>query len=373
MQFKEVIGQAFLKQQLVHEIQKDQAAHAYLFFGKSGYGSLPVALAFAQYILCENKQASDSCGECASCKKAMDGQHPDLHYTFPLIASNKKLSKEYYTVWREQLNESAYFNVVDWTMRIDDKKARNPIISTEESTETARILSLKSFEGGYKIMIIWLPELMNSHASNRLLKLIEEPPGKTIIMLVSEMVEQVLPTIVSRTRTHPVPRIDIDSLTTACKATFHIDAETAASLAARVDGDFIEALNIRDTLDDQHVNRELFVNLMRVAYRKNVHDMLNWVDGIADIGRIRQKVFVDYSLHMFRQSMLKNYTGDQLVNVSREEQTFLDNFARFITGNNIFSFMKEFNEAHYHIERNANPRILFTNLCFQVMRFIHAA
>lgn len=362
-----------MKQQLIHEVQKDQAAHAYLFFGKSGYGALPVALAFAQYILCENKQEADSCGECSSCKKVEDGQHPDLHYTFPLIAANKKLSKEYYPVWREQLKESAYFDLFEWTMRIDDKKARNPIISTEESTETARILSLKSFEGGYKIMVIWLPELMNAQASNRLLKLIEEPPGKTLILLVSEMVEQVLPTIVSRTRTLSVPRIDIDSLTDACKSTFTIDEETAASLAARVDGDFIEALNIRETLDDQHVNRELFVNLMRVAYRKNVHEMLNWVDSIADIGRIRQKVFVDYSLHMFRQSVLKNYTGDQLVNVSREEHNFLDNFSRFITNNNIFTFMKEFNQAHYHIERNANPRILFTNLCFQVMRSIHAA
>lgn len=376
MQFAQVIGQHFLKQQLLNSVKSDQVAHAQLFFGKAGYGPLPIALAFAQYLFCESKSESDSCGTCTNCKRVNSLQHPDLHFSFPITTDDKNKSKHssfYYKEWRELVQNDPYFDLFDWVRVIDEKKTRNPLIAAEECLEIERLLSLKSFEGGYKIAIIWMPETMNDSGSNRLLKLIEEPPSNTFIFFVAESIDRLLPTIISRTRIYPVPRIDMDTLSDTLKRQFSIDDEQATSLAARVDGDYVEARSSNESIVEQQENRELFIKLMRVCYRKNVNEMLEWSAGISQIGRFRQKVFLEYALHMIRQSLLKNYTGDQLIRVSEEERSFLDNFARYITGNNIFGFIKEFDQAHYHIERNANPKMLFTNLCFQVMRFIHAA
>ncbi len=372
MQFKDVIGQHELKQHLIREARAEKVSHAQLFLGKAGYGTLPVALAFVQYLFCQDRSETDSCGVCASCRKVQSLQHPDLHFSFPLVLPISKTSGSFLKDWREQIAEQPYFSLNDWTRRIDPKE-RQPVIGTDESQEIIKKLSLKSYEGGFKVMLIWMAGLMNATCSNKLLKILEEPPPRTLFILVSETQETLLQTIISRTQIVKVPRIQLEDLSAYLRTNFNSSAATADSIAARADGDLLEVLEEMGDHVEQDQNRELFINLMRVCYKKDVLAMINWSEQVTQLPKEGQKVFLRYALHMFRQSMLRNYTEDQLTRTSEEEDNFLKNFARFITGNNIFDFMQVFDDACYHLERNANARILFTNICFKVMRFIHFA
>jgi DNA polymerase-3 subunit delta' len=214
---------------------------------------------------------------------------------------------------------------------------------------------------------------MNPSCANKLLKIIEEPPDNTLFLLISESHETMLQTILSRTQKVHIPRITLDDLSAYLRAEKNQSSGNADSIASRVDGDVIEALEFLGDHVEQNENRDRFIQLMRVCYKKNVLEMMEWAESTADHSREYQKVFLKYALHMFRQSMLRNYTDDVLTNVSEEEAAFLEKFSQFISGNNIHDFMTTFNDAFYHIERNANPKILFTQLCFQVMRYIHHA
>jgi len=372
MQFVDVVGQQELKKHFISEINSGNVAHARLFYGKTGYGTLPLALSFAAYLFCENKQESDSCGVCPSCLKVNKLQHPDLHFSFPTVQVDANKSILMLDKWREQVEENPYFSELDWLKRIDPKE-RNMIISVFESQEIIKKLSLKAYEGGYKAMIIWLPESMNTQAANKLLKLLEEPTPKTVFILVAESHESMLRTILSRTQVVRVPKIDDDEMKVFLRNRGKIEAAAIDRVVIQSDGDFIQAMAACDRQDDSEVNRELFIKLMRVSYRKDVIGMLDWAEEISNATKDSQKVFLEYALHMVRQSMLKNYTGDQLTRLTQDEDAFLANFARFITGNNLRDFMLTFSDSHYYIERNANSKILFTNISFQVMRYIHAA
>ena len=372
MRFSEVVGQHELKQHLIEEIQNEKVSHAQLFLGKAGYGPLPMALAFVQYLFCENKQKNDSCGKCGACNKVSKLQHPDLHFSFPSVQTVSKTSNSLLPQWREQIEESPYFDLNDWIKRIDVKE-RRPIISKDESQEIIKKLALRSYEGGYKVMMIWMAEEMNPSCANKLLKIIEEPPSKTLFILVAESQEYMLQTILSRTQLTKIPRISMEDMSSFLRARHGQSSGNADSISSRVDGDLLEAKEFFGADKDKDENRELFIRLMRVCYQKNVIDMITWAETITDHSKEFQKQFLKYALHMFRQSMLRNYTEDTLTRVSDEEGAFLTKFSQFITGNNIVDFMEMFNTSHYHIERNANGKILFTNLCFQVMRYIHKA
>lgn len=371
MQFSAVIGQDELKQHLLHEVKGGKISHAQLFLGKPGYGSLPLALAFVQYLFCENKSETDSCGECAQCRKVSELQHPDLHFSFPTVLAIAKKSDAFITDWRAQVRENPYFNLHDWTKRIDSSE-RKPIIGVDESLEIIKKLNLKSFEGGYKVMVIWMAEEMNADCANKLLKILEEPTPKTLFILLAEAQDKMLTTILSRTQIVRVTMLPTDTIQLALEQR-GITKATAASIAGRSDGDFLEALHLLGDSEESDYNRELFIQLMRVCFKKDVNSMLAWTDAIATQTREGQKLFLKYALHMVRQSILKNYTQEMLTRVSPEEADFLKNFSRFITNNNVMDFMQLFNDSHYHLERNAHAKLLFTQLCFQVMRFIHRA
>ena len=220
-------------------------------------------------------------------------------------------------------------------------------------------------------MIIWMAEEMNPTCANKLLKILEEPPQKTIFILLADTQEYLLQTIVSRTQLVKIPRIGLDEMSAYLQASKQIDSSTATSFAAQAEGNLIEAFELMGEHDEKDINREMFIQLMRVCYKKDVIPMLDWADAAGQIGKERQKAFLKYALHMFRQSLLKNYTDSQLTRTSKEEDAFLKNFSKFITGNNIHGFMENFNDAYYHIDRNANAKILFTELSFKVMRYIH--
>lgn len=369
MLFKDVIGQGELKHHLVQEIKRDKIAQTQLFFGKMGYGTLPLALAFIQYVFCENKFESDSCGQCSSCKKVTDLQHPDLHFFFPVVQAISKVSSKQLPEWREQIKENPYFDLFDWTQRIDDRE-RKPIISAEESQEIIRKTALKSYEGGYKVYVIWMAEEMNTICANKLLKILEEPPERSLFLLLCESIDGILPTILSRTQVVTIPRIQDEELVNYLVDKTMIDKETAQSFTSFSEGNYLTA--IHQLKQQENIDfLEFFKNLMRSGYKKDVNAMLDWAEEAAQQSREKQKLFVVYALHLIRQSILMNYSPGSMVKLSQNESEFLKNFATFINGKNIQVFMKTMNDIHYHLERNANPRIVFTHLIFQVMRYIH--
>ncbi len=371
MLFKDIIGQKKLKSHFINEINSGKISHAKLLLGNNGNGTLPLVLGFIQYLFCTNRLTDDSCGMCHSCLKNQKLEHPDVHYTFPVVLAIDKKSNYFLSTWREIIQKISYFNLNKWNNEIDEK-GRQSIIGNEEGHEIIKKLGLKSFEGGFKVIVIWMAETMNESCSNRLLKILEEPPNKTLFFLISESSETILPTILSRTQLINVPAIEFDALHIYLEKNHEIPKSMAISIASQAEGSYIEALDLLgSTHEEKDLNRDLFVNMMRVSYKKDVLAMISWADEISTQGKEKQKIFLRYALHMFRQSILKNYTENQLTSISREEEEFLNKFSQFITGSNINDFMNYFNDAHYHLERNANSKILFTELCFKTMRFIH--
>lgn len=372
MLFSKVAGQEYLKDHFIKEINSGKSSHARLFLGQSGAGTLPLALAFVQYLFCKNKGQNDSCGVCDQCVKVSQLQHPDLHFSFPTVQADTKFSREKLAQWRKQISENPYFNDKDWVNFIDPK-GRNAIIGSEESLEIVKALSLKSYEGSYKVMVIWCANDMNVTAANKLLKILEEPPAKTIFLLIAESEDSLLKTILSRTQIVKVPRLDTDAIAAYLHTNKGVSMHSASNLATRCEGDLRLALEMSENADVNADDLKQFIHFMRVCYKKDVIAMMEWSDAMGSESRERQKAFLNYSLHMFRQSILKNYTQDILVRLTDDEADFLKNFARFITGNNIMDFNLTFNDAIYYIDRNANAKIILTNVCFKVMRYIHFA
>ena len=372
MQFNQIIGQDELKKRLIQSKIENRISHAQLWLGNPGYGVLPAVLAYVQYLFCENPTASDSCGACSSCQKVQKLQHPDLHFSFPTILAEAKTSDALYPEWRNQIIENSYFNLKHWIDSIDDK-GRKPVIGTEESQNILKKLRLKSFEGSYKIMIIWMAEEMNETCSNKLLKILEEPPENTLFFLLCENMDRMLPTIISRTQLLRIPKIDHVSISAELIQNRGLHLTEADALAHFCEGNWTVALEMLSHGSMNQEVRLLFVEGFRAAYKKDVLLMMNWSNRLAALGKEDQKSFLKYGLHMFRQSVLYNYTSDQLVKLSEEEMKFLVNFSKFVTGNNLSGLMELFSDAHYQLDRNANQKILFTDLIFQVMKLIHAA
>jgi DNA polymerase-3 subunit delta' len=371
MQFRNVIGQDEIKKRLIRSTKENRVSHTQLWLGDPGYGVLPLALAYIQYLFCENPTETDSCGRCSSCLKVEKLQHPDLHFSFPTVLAEAKTSDVLYAEWRSMIQENPYFNLKDWIERIDEK-GRKPVIGTDESQNILKKLSLKSFEGGYKIMLIWMAEEMNPTCANKLLKILEEPPEKSLFFLISQSTEQLLPTIISRTQLLRIPQIDHTSLAAALIDNFELHLTEADAMAHFSMGNWAQAKNLVLQGSLNNLLRELFIDAFRAAYKKDVIAMMNWANQIAGLGKEEQKSFLHYALHMFRQSILYNYTGERLIRLSDEEKKFVANFSKFITGNNLEDLYRSFSEAHYSIERNANQKILFTDLVFQAMKLIHA-
>jgi DNA polymerase-3 subunit delta' len=381
MQFKEVIGQEDIKHKIIQQIKEDKISHAQLFIGNAGFGTLPMALAFAQYIFCENKNDLDSCGECPSCRKVSAFQHADLHFYFPVIQEDKnKISKGKTATWTALVKADPYMDLDKWSNDLGENK--KPIISVSEAIEIINEFNLKSYEGGFKIGIVWMAQTMNVQCANKLLKLLEEPTPNTLFIMITDQEEFILPTIRSRTQVTRFPRIQSSAVSEYFIKQKNYSPNNATNLSILANGDINNVkkqfLNLTEESEEEILYKrysEAFMQLMRVCYKKDVNGMLDWVEMISNkpFSKNHQKQFVLYAIQMMRQSMLKNYTGDQLLNVNEEEAKFLVNFAKFITGNNIFEFIDMFDQAYYHLDRNANAKILFNDLCFNVMRYIRKA
>ena len=368
MFFKDIIGQEEAKQRLIKEAKEGKIAHARLFCGPEGIGKLPLAIAYARYLSCLNPNDTDACGTCPNCIKFNKLAHPDLHFVFPVIKKKAKdtTSDDYLTEWRELLNHTPYFNLNMWLeeMGAENQQAQ---IFVKESDEIIRKLSLKSSQGGYKIMIIWLPEKMNVECSNKLLKLLEEPPSQTIFLIVSEEPDRLLTTIQSRTQRFNLYGIEDQDIAIKLQSLYGIQEKDAITIAHCSEGNFLKALEAIHLNEENKLFFELFVNLMRLSYQRKIREMRQWSETLAAMGRERQKHFLSYCQRMIRENFIYNFHNSTLIYLNEEERNFANRFAPFVNERNVIGIMEELSEAQRHIEQNVNARMVFFDFSLKMI------
>ncbi|MDR3365629.1 MAG: DNA polymerase III subunit delta [Prevotellaceae bacterium] len=376
MLFSEVIGHEELKRKLIRAVRENRVSHAQLFLGREGCGNVALALAYAQYVMCENPSDADACGVCSACAKMHKLVHPDLHFAFPVNSSKSSeknpVSDMFLAQWRQKLLQNPYITEQGWyeSLNLDNKQGN---ISTHEAEAIVRKLSLKAFEGKFKIMFIWLPERMNTVAANKLLKLIEEPPAQTLFLLVAENSGQMLKTILSRTQLVSVPPVDDSALAATIAQEFNLPQSEARTLAHLANGSVVEARRIAGQGDEKRDYFEQFVMLMRLSYASkadNIILLLQQAERIAGQGREWQKNFLLYAQRMVRENFILNQQVTQAVYLAGEEADFSTKFAPFINPNNIFRLYEELNLALQHLGQNGNPKIIFTDLALKLVKLI---
>jgi len=372
MRFADIIGQEDIKRHLISSVKDNRISHAQMLLGREGYGTLPLALAYAQYINCQNRTDSDSCGECPSCRQISKLSFPDLHFVFPVpptgSSSIKAISDTFLHKWAEFVRQTPYGSYQQWIDFVNDGKNSQGVIRVDESSEIIKKLSMKSFNAEYKIMIIWQPEKMNTEAANRLLKLIEEPYPKTLFLLVAESSEFILPTILSRTQLIKVPRISDSELAASLPKILNISKEDAESLVRISDGDLNRAIQYGSSAADLMQNFDLFKKLMRVSYSFKVQDVVQLAEEIDSIGRERQKSFLTYSERMIRENLVMNRHLPNIAHFTKEEAEFAQKFSPFIHPKNALLIAKELDRAYYHVSRNARGKIVFCDTILKIGR-----
>lgn len=380
MQFSEILGQEHLKNHLTQSADNGRIPHAQLFVGPEGSGTLAMAIAYAQYLLCGNKNSENTNGNESCNLKFENLSHPDLHFAFPVAITDKvkknPVSSYFMTEWRQLIKEQPYGNLFDWyrLLGIENKQGQ---MGVDEALNIVKALSLKSYEGGYKIMVIWMAEKMNASAANKLLKLIEEPPSKTVFILIAEDAGQILSTIRSRCQVLNFPPLADNVIKEALQKKYELDEATATKIAIQSNGNFNKACDLvyHDSEDIQF--EEWFVFWVRSAFKAKgnksaIHDLISWSDEISKTGRETQKQFLQFCIDFFRQALLMNYKANQLVYLEPKTKNFkLENFAPFIHEGNIIDISQELQDAIYHIERNGNSKIILTDLSIKLTRLLH--
>jgi DNA polymerase-3 subunit delta' len=364
MNFKEVIGQQELKKHLLATINNDKVSHAQLFCGPQGSGHFAMAIAYVKFLLCSKRKSDDSCGECSSCKKVNQLSHPDVHFSFPIHLSkaNKvEKSDDCLKEFREMCLVSPYLGINNWYEQLGNPNKQG-IIAVREGEAIIKKLGLKSFEGGYKVLVMWLPELMNNEAANKLLKLIEEPPPKTLFLLVSNSTDAIIDTILSRTQRINFNGLSETEIANKLVSLGKASTEKALRIAQLSEGNFHKALGLINPLENDQILLSEFINWMRLCYTRNISDTIDWVDNLASLGRERQKEFLIYTLEMFRQAIIGHYSSNTLTLLDEDQEKFLNKFSPFITHLNIVGLNETINKAYYHLERNANPKVLLLDV-----------
>ncbi|MEM7485327.1 MAG: DNA polymerase III subunit delta' [Bacteroidota bacterium] len=379
MLFKDVLGLGHIKNHLATTANSGRVAHAQLFIGPEGSGTLPMAIAYAQYLLCDNQNGEND-GENVVCNtKCNTLSHPDLHFAFPVSNSDKvkshAVSDHYLQDWRQFVKEQPYGNLFDWYRLIGVEKKQGQI-GVDEAQDIVKKLSLKSYEGGYKVLLIWMAEKMNISASNKLLKLIEEPPNKTVLLLIAEEEEQIINTIKSRCQILHFPPLGEDAITQGLVENGAAENE-ARSMAQEANGNFNKALDLLNKDSEDLVFERWFIQWVRSAFKAKgnkgaIQELILWSDEVAKTGREVQKQFLNYCLTMMRQALLLNYNVDSLVYAKIHLEGFdLRKFAPFVHENNIMNIVEELEKAIFHVERNGNSKIIFTDLSIKLTRLLH--
>lgn len=369
MQFNQIIGQQNLKKHLFQVVQSGKIPHAHLFLGSEGTGALALAVAFAQLLNCESPTDIDSCGTCGSCVKAKKLIHPDIHFTFPVIVKKEgkvPLSDDWIAEFRKAFLEQPYLTEYEWLQQIKAENKQGNITALE-AKNILRKLSFKNYEGKYRIVIIWKPEALRKEG-NILLKLIEEPPANTIIILVAENQEAILPTILSRTQITKVNRIQDDEIATALINIHHVDAEKANRIAFLADGNYREAqillLNEDDPFDQD------LKDWLTFALNNNAAGLVSFVDKKAGKGREHLKQFLEYYLHFLRECLIFKFTDLVNPKFTSNEKQLAERIIRFLNEEKLYALIPLIEECHYAIERNGNAKITLLNLSIKMEKII---
>ena len=367
MRFDEVIGQQETCRRLVKMVDEGRLPHALLLCGPRGCGKMAVALAFASYLLTLDETLRTN-AEAMLAK----WQHPDLHFAYPVIrpagtsAEHKMVSDDFAREWNDLLADGPYFSMDQWLdmMRAANQQAQ---IGVGESDEIIRKLSLKSSQGGYKVCIVWLPERMNAECANKLLKIIEEPPQQTLFLMVCEEPEQLLETIRSRTQRIDMKKTDDSAIAKALVQRRGIGGDDAQRIARVANGNWLKALETLEADNENSLFLDMFIQLMRLAYQRNIKELKKWSETVAAYGREKQKRMLAYYLHLIRENFMYNFRNPELTFMTLEEENFARNFARFINEANVVEFSELFTLAIRDIGQNANPKIVFFDMVLRVI------
>ncbi|MCF6365744.1 MAG: DNA polymerase III subunit delta [Bacteroidales bacterium] len=377
MFFKDITGHNRIKENLLNTIKQKRMSHAWLFAGAEGNGKLAMAIAYAQYLSCLNKGENDSCGKCSSCKKYEKLVHPDLHFVFPVVRTKKftkPVSDDYISVWRNFILESPYHGFEKWLQKLETENQQAGIFA-QESGKIIKKLSFKPYESEYKTMIIWLPEKMNVTASNKLLKMIEEPPPKTLFILVAEDVENIIKTILSRVQLIKIPKISRESMFESIKNKYEFNDDKVHEIVRISDGNFLKANELTSN-SDNNIDTDNFIwfsELMRLSYGVKINELINWSDQMSKAGREVQKRFLEYTLQIFRENFILNINPEnqnKIVFLTDKEKKFSVKFYKFIHKDNILKITNEFTQAYNHIERNGYGKLIFLDLALKTARLL---
>lgn len=375
MIFEDIIGQGHIKDHLKKSAENGRIPHAQLFIGKEGSGTLPMAIAYAQHLLCNFSNNPDACH--IKCNKL---QHPDLHFAFPVTTTeavkSHPVSNLFLEEWRSFINNQPYGNLFNWLQHIGVENKQGQI-GVDEAEDIVKKLQLKSYEGGFKIMIIWMAEKMNTAASNKLLKLIEEPPSKTIFLLVTEDEEQIINTIKSRCQALHFPALSEADIVNSLIQKEGVSENEAAAIAHQCEGNYNKAIHLFHNDSNDLVFEKWFITWIRSAFKAKgnaavIQELVEWSETIANSGRETQKQFLQYCLQFFRQALLLNYGTPDLVFLETQTSNFdLSKFAPFVHSGNIVTIEQEVSDAQYHIERNGNAKIILLDLSIKLTRLLH--
>jgi DNA polymerase-3 subunit delta' len=374
MLFKEIIGNNFVKKQLIEAVRNNRISHAQLFSGKSGSAKLALALAYAQFLNCENRTTVDSCGTCSSCLKFNNLSHPDLHLVIPVLKTKevqKPVSDHFIGKWRDFITNNYYGSLNGWidSFGTENKTGQQGTIYKDEANNIHKKLSLKNYEAEYRVVLIWMPERMNLEVSNKLLKLFEEPPRGTIFLFITENTNQLLPTIISRLQTIKIADFTAEDIVNHFGEQV-LSLEKAKQLRNLTNADLGKITQI---LEDKEGELDLFSDFsvwMRLTYKMDVQGISKWVDNLSLKGRKQQNLFLSYAIKMVRECLIYNFASDTLLKTNENEFAFLTKFSPFIHEENSVMITEKLEESIKAINRNANAKILFFELSLQMVKFL---
>ncbi len=368
MYFKDIIGQEEVKERLRQSARTGIVPHAQLFTEQGGAGAFALALAYARYLNCTERTETDACGHCPSCLKYDELAHPDLHFVFPIVTKKEKKKEvcdDYLHEWRGFLKGHPYFNLDNWLDYIEAGNSQ-ALIYSKESDEIIHKLSLKIYEAEYRILIVWLPEKMHPTCANKLLKIIEEPPMRTVILMVSEAPDLIIGTIQSRAQRIPIRPIDTNSMVEAMRARFGLAPDDAKYVAHLASGNFLKAMETISLGEENKFFLEQFKAMMRNSWARNVKGMRALADTLAAIGRERQKNFLAYCQRLIRENFVYRFQSPELNYMNLDEASFSAKFSPFVNERNVVELMEELAKAEQHITQNVNAKMVFFDLSLRI-------
>lgn len=366
MFFKDIIGQDAIKLQLIQSAHNGTVPHALLFCGQAGTGAFPLAFAYARFLNCKDRSETDACGQCPSCLKFNEMVHPDLHFIFPMVKDQKRtICDDYLSEWRDFLTTHIYFDLNMWLSYMDAVN-KQALIYAKESDDIIHKVNIRIYEAEYRVLLIWMPERMHIVCANKLLKIIEEPPKNTIVMMVSEEPDHVLGTILSRSQRINIKPIQTEALAKTIEEAFDYKPEEANAIAHMSHGNYLSMIETINVSEENAYFLEQFKLIMRNSWARNVKGMKLFAEEMAGIGRERQKNFLSYCQRLIRENFMYRFQSDDMNYMNQDEKTFSAKFAPFINERNVFDFLNELSDSERHISQNGNAKMIFFDLSLHI-------